>query len=726
MIRLNDIIDKVSLYSDIRNEDLDFIKKAYVYSAKVHSGQKRVSGEPYLSHPLEVSSILANLKLDVPSIVTGLLHDTIEDTLATRDEIERIFGNEIAFLVDATTKISRLPYVSDVEKQAESFRKLILATAEDIRVVLIKLADRLHNMRTLQYLPEEKRKRIAVETMEIYAPLAHRLGMNWISIELEDLAFKFSEPREYERISKTVSAKKKEWEEHINEIVSLINAKMEELQIRGDVSWRFKHLYGIYSKMKKNNINLSNIHDILGFRIVTGTKNECYQVLGAVHSLWKPIPGKIKDYIALPKANNYQSIHTCVIEPSGEQMEIQIRTELMHRIAEYGVASHWRYKQGDSLENGNDKIYSNLRHLVELKDIKDSTEYIEAIKGELILDIVYVYTPKADLLEFPVGATPVDFAYSIHTDIGNHCSQAFVNHKLVPLSYRLQTGDMVEVVTSQNKVPNRQWLDFVVTSKAKNRIRSWLRQEENRKAEQIGEVITQRKFSLKGLKLSSLLEKKKLDKPLEKLQFSGIKDFYRAVGFGNAAVNDLLKAMHPRKFAEGAEKSKRIKNIMNRISKDECKNAVLVKKYDNILIKFGKCCNPVPGEKIIGFITRGRGITVHVYNCPRLLEVAPERRMEVAWNDEYSGRIPIVLSVKCENKKGILSKLTSTVSALDVDIVRADVSEDEIGQGGARFEVAVESIGQLEKLIESLKNLGGVISVKRLAQTSHAQLNDMN
>ncbi len=726
MIRLNDIIDKVSSYSDIGNEDLDSIKKAYVYSAKVHSGQKRVSGEPYLSHPLEVSSILANLKLDVPSIVTGLLHDTIEDTLATREEIERNFGSEVAFLVDATTKISRLPHVSDVEKQAESFRKLILATAEDIRVVLIKLADRLHNMRTLQYLPEDKQRRIAIETMEIYAPLAHRLGMNWISVELEDLAFKFSEPGEYERISQTVSAKKKDWEKYTTEIVSLINNKMEEFEIRGDVSWRFKHLYGIYSKMKKGNINLRNIYDILGFRIVTASENECYQVLGAVHSLWKPIPGRIKDYIALPKANNYQSIHTAVIGPFGEQMEIQIRTGQMHRIAEYGVAAHWRYKEGDSLENGNDKIYSNLRHLVELKDIKDSTEYIEAIKGELILDVVYVYTPNADLLEFPVGATPVDFAYSIHTDIGNHCSQAFVNHKLVPLNYKLTTGDMVEVVTSKNRVPNRQWLDFVVTSKAKNRIRSWLRQEENRKAEQIGEAITQRKFAAKGLKLSNLLDKKKLDESLAKIQFSGIKDFYRAVGFGNAAATDLLRAMHPRKFAEGAEKSKRIKSIMNRISKDEHRNAVLVRRYDNILIKFGKCCNPVPGEQIIGFITRGRGITVHVYNCPKLLEVAPERRIEVAWNDEYSGRISIGLSVKCENRKGILSELTSTVSELNVDIVSADVSEDEIGQGDVKFEVAVENIKQFEKLIESLKNLGGVISVERLTEITHTQPNDLN
>ena len=726
MIRLNDIIDQVSDYSDITNEDLDFIKKAYVYSAKVHSGQKRVSGEPYLSHPLEVSSILANLKLDIPSIVTGLLHDTIEDTLATPEEIQRLFGEEIAFLVDATTKISRLPHVTDVEKQAESFRKLILATAEDIRVVFIKLADRLHNMRTLEYLPEERRRRIAGETMEIYAPLAHRIGINWISVELEDLAFRFSQPGEYERICETVSVKKKDWEKYTGEIASLITEKMNEFGVRGEVSWRFKHLYGIYSKMKKGNINLRNIYDILGFRIVTPTENECYQVLGAVHSLWKPIPGRIKDYIALPKANNYQSLHTAVIGPFGEQMEIQIRTERMHRIAEYGVAAHWRYKEGNSTENGNEKIYSNLRHLVELKDIKDSTEYLEAIKGELIQDVVYIYTPKADLIELPAGATPVDFAYSIHTDIGNHCSQALVNHKIVPLDCKLKTGDMVEVITSKDKVPNRQWLDFVVTSKAKSRIRSWMRREETLRAEQVGEIITRRKFAAKGLNLNKMLEKKKLEESLAKLKFSEVKDFYRAVGFGSAAVNDLLKAMHPRKFAEGPEKDKRIKSIISRISKDEYKDAVLVKRYDNILIKFGKCCNPIPGERIIGFITRGKGITVHVYNCPRLLEVDPERRIDVAWNSEYSGRIPIGLSVKCENRKGMLSELTGAVSGLNVDIIRADVSEDEIGQGDAKFEVGVENIEQLEKLMESLKNLGGVISVERLTETSYPQPDDVS
>ena len=715
MIRLNDIIESVRVYESLAESDVELINKAYVYSAKVHSGQKRVSGEPYLSHPLEVSSILADLELDVSSVVTGLLHDTIEDTLATREEIQRLFGSEISFLVDATTKVSLLPDVSDLEKQAETFRKLILATAKDVRVVLIKLADRLHNMRTLEYLQEPRRRRIALETMEIYAPLAHRLGINWLSTELEDLAFRFCEPGEYERLSRIFSDRQKDWNKYTRKIASLIRKKMKEVGVAGDVSWRFKHLYGIYSKMKKGNVDLQNIYDVLGFRVVTAGENDCYRVLGAVHSLWKPVQGRIKDYIALPKANEYQSLHTTVIGPFGERMEIQIRTERMHRVAEYGVAAHWKYKEGDGSRNGSGKIYTNLRQLVELKDIKDSAEYLEALKGELILDVIYVYTPDADLLELPDGATPVDFAYSIHTDVGHRCSGALVNRKPVALDYRLRTGDMVEVKTSPDGVPNRRWLDFVVTSKAKNRIRGWTRREEKREAERMGEAIAKRKFAARGLDFSKMLSGGKLDGPLAKLDFSDAGDFYRAVGFGNAAADDLLRAVHPRKFAREAEKDERIRKIVSRISRDEHRDAVVVGSYDNILVKFAGCCAPVPGESIEGFITRGRGITVHASECAKLLEVDPDRRVEVSWNEKRSGRMPVGLSVACENRKGMLSELTATVSDLGVDILKADIGEDEAGRGHARFDVAVENIEQLEKLLNSLRSLRGVVSVGREA-----------
>lgn len=715
MIRLNDIIESVRVYESLAESDVELINKAYVYSAKVHSGQKRVSGEPYLSHPLEVSSILADLELDVSSVVTGLLHDTIEDTLATREEIQRLFGSEISFLVDATTKVSLLPDVSDLEKQAETFRKLILATAKDVRVVLIKLADRLHNMRTLEYLQEPRRRRIALETMEIYAPLAHRLGINWLSTELEDLAFRFCEPGEYERLSRIFSDRQKDWNRYTRKIASLIRKKMKEVGVSGDVSWRFKHLYGIYSKMKKGNVDLQNIYDVLGFRVVTAEENDCYRVLGAVHSLWKPVQGRVKDYIALPKANEYQSLHTTVIGPFGERMEIQIRTERMHRVAEYGVAAHWKYKEGDGSRNGSGKIYTNLRQLVELKDITDSAEYLEALKGELILDVIYVYTPDADLLELPDGATPVDFAYSIHTDVGHRCSGALVNRKPVALDYRLRTGDMVEVKTSPDGVPNRRWLDFVVTSKAKNRIRGWTRREEKREAERMGEAIAKRKFAARGLDFSKMLSGGKLDGPLAKLDFSDAGDFYRAVGFGNAAADDLLRAVHPRKFAREAEKDERIRKIVSRISRDEHRDAVVVGSYDNILVKFAGCCAPVPGEGIEGFITRGRGITVHARECAKLLEVDPDRRVEVSWNEKRSGRMPVGLSVACENRKGMLSELTATVSDLGVDILKADIGEDEAGRGHARFDVAVENIEQLEKLLNSLRSLRGVVSVGREA-----------
>ena len=404
-----------------------------------------------------------------------------------------------------------------------------------------------------------------------------------------------------------------------------------------------------------------------------------------------------------------------MIGPFGERMEIQIRTERMHRVAEYGVAAHWKYKEGDGSRNGSGKIYTNLRQLVELKDITDSAEYLEALKGELILDVIYVYTPDADLLELPDGATPVDFAYSIHTDVGHRCSGALVNRKPVALDYRLRTGDMVEVKTSPDGVPNRRWLDFVVTSKAKNRIRGWTRREEKREAERMGEAIAKRKFAARGLDFSKMLSGGKLDGPLAKLDFSDAGDFYRAVGFGNAAADDLLRAVHPRKFAREAEKDERIRKIVSRISRDEHRDAVVVGSYDNILVKFAGCCAPVPGEGIEGFITRGRGITVHARECAKLLEVDPDRRVEVSWNEKRSGRMPVGLSVACENRKGMLSELTATVSDLGVDILKADIGEDEAGRGHARFDVAVENIEQLEKLLNSLRSLRGVVSVGREA-----------
>ncbi len=713
MIRLNDIVEKVNAYIDFKEEDVDLLQKAYVYSAKVHAGQKRVSGEPYLSHPLEVSAILTDLQLDIPSVVTGLLHDTVEDTLATLEEIEALFGEEICFLVDGTTKISRLPNVTDVEKQAESFRKLILATAKDIRVVLVKLADRLHNMRTLKHLAKERQIRISNETMEIYAPLAHRLGINWISTELEDLAFKFSDPKEYLRLSKLVSKKKKEWKNYVKEVKSLLQDKMKEIGVKSKITGRFKHIYGINKKMNVGNMDFQNIYDVLAFRIITKDVTECYQALGAVHQIWKPIPGRIKDYVALPKANGYKSLHTTVIGPFGEQMEIQIRTEEMHHFAEYGVAAHWNYKEGAKDGNDNVEVYSNLRQLIEFKDIKDPTEFIEAIKGELISNVIYVYTPNADLIELPIGATPVDFAYAIHSDVGNHCTRALVNRNMVALDCKLHTGDMVEVITAKDKAPNRDWLDFVITSKAKTSIRSWLRDEENTKALEVGESITKRKFVASKLNLKKLIEKNKLDASLKKLKFEGINDFYKAVGFGTISANELIKIIKPDELGDKTKKDERIKSIVDKISKPEFNNSVLVKGYDNILIRFGNCCTPVPGEPIIGFITRGRGITAHKSNCPKLFEVDPERRIEINWDEKFSGQLPTTIHVKCEDKPGILSDLTKLISNSDVNISKVEMNQTGAGHAVGTFNITVNSIEQLDQVINSLKMIDGVMLVER-------------
>jgi len=718
MIRLNDIIDKVTAYKEITDPELDLIKKAYIYSAKVHAGQKRVSGETYLSHPLEVSAILADLKLDISTITTGLLHDTVEDTLATIDEIDELFGEDIAFLVDGTTKISRLEYVSKVESQAESFRKFILATAKDIRVVLIKLADRLHNMRTLKYLPEERRIRISQETMDIYAPLAHRLGINWINTELEDLAFQFSNPKDYKKVTKLVSSKKKEWRNYLNEVKNTISSKLTELNIDADVSGRFKHNYGIYRKMQFQSKDFEKVYDILAFRVLTNTENECYQTLGAVHTIWKPIPGRFKDYIALPKNNGYQSLHTTVLGPLGEQVEIQIRTKDMHEYAEYGVAAHWNYKEQNGNSNGNYEMYSMLRKLVEHKDIEDPVEFLDAIKGELISNHVYVFTPGGDLIELQQGATPVDFAYAVHSDIGDHCSRAMVNRTLVSLDYKLKTGDTVEITIKKDQKPNRDWLSFVVTSKAKTKIRTWLRTLENKKAEEIGKSITERKLRDKGINFNDIIKKDNVNKMLEKFELLSLDEFYRSVGFGNISINDLIKFIQPETELHTADKASRINKIIKNIRKDELKDAVVVKGFNDIMTRFAKCCSPLPGETISGYITRGRGITIHKNDCPHLLEVDPQRKIEVEWDKKFNEQMPAKIFVECIDKPGILSKLTKTISSSDVNILRVEMDGYEIEKAKGVFDLTVDNVNQLTGIIESLKKVKGVLSVDRIFDES--------
>lgn len=717
MIRLNDIVDKVNSYLTLEDFELDLVKRAYVYSAKVHAGQKRVSGEPYLSHPLEVSSILADLKLDVHSIATGLLHDTVEDTLATMEDIEDLFGNEIAFLVDGTTKISKLKYVSRLENQAESFRKLILATAKDVRVVLIKLADRLHNMRTLEYLPEESRRRISQETLDIYAPLSHRLGISWITSELQDLAFQFSRPEDYKKISDLVCDKSSEWNNYLEDVKGKLNQKLSELRIGGAVSGRFKNIFSIYNKMMLRGKDFDSVYDVLAFRIIARSENECYQILGAVHEIWKPVPGRIKDYIALPKPNGYKSLHTTVFGPYGEQMEIQIRTQDMHELAEYGIAAHWNYKENGSNGSLNNDVYSSIRQLFEHKDIKDPSEFIDAIKGELISNVIYVFTPDSDLVELPQESTPLDFAYLVHTDIGNRCSKAFVNRKLVPLDYKLKTGDSVAIITAQGNEPTRDWLQFVVTAKAKTKIRNWLRNEENKKAEEVGRSICERKLKKSALNLNDLIKKDEINDVINKLGFSELSSFYRAVGFGNISANEMVKIFNPEDKDISKAKESRIEKILNTIRRPEYKNAVTVKGYSDIMIRFGKCCLPLPGEELTGYITRGKGITVHKFDCSTLMEIDPERKIDVKWDSSFEEVMPAKVYVVCADEPGMLSKLTNAFSSNNINLLKVEMDRFELDKARGVFDITVSNIKQLQAILSSIRKLKGVISADRVYES---------
>jgi len=654
------------------------------------------------------------MRLDLSSIITGLLHDTLEDTLATREEIESLFGKETAFLVDGVTKISQLPVTSRIEEQAESFRKLILATAKDIRVVLVKLADRLHNMRTLEYLPEDRRKRIAKETQEIYAPLAHRLGIYWMGTELEDLSFRFLNSEEYENLSSLIAKKKKDWERYVDQVKIMLDKKLEDFGIKAEITGRFKHVYGIYNKMQSQGIEFDKVYDIIAFRIITNSLRDCYEILGAVHSTWKPVPGRFRDYIALPKVNGYQSLHTTVIGPLGERMEIQIRTRKMHEVAEYGIAAHWKYKEGKIESEESYKVYASLRQLLEWKDIKDPTEFLEAIKGELIADTVYVFTPKGDLKELPSGATPVDFAYAIHTEVGNHCTRALVNGKIVPLDYKLKSGAIVEIITAPDRQPSRDWLQFVVTSRAKTKIRSWLRNEERAQSKIVGKSICERKFKQHGLDFQKMLKDGELENAFQELRFKDVEEFYLAVAFGRISVSDLLKRVLPKEKLEyPPEKESRLEKIIQTLTRT-AQGGILVKGYNNVLIRFGSCCAPLPGESIVGYITRGRGITIHKHDCSQLLDVDPARKIDVEWDRHFEGQRPAKIVVTCTDRPGVLSSITRSIALSDINISKAEIHSTDDDRALGTFEVSVSDLAQLERLISSIKKVKGVISVERV------------
>ncbi|MGE0156930.1 MAG: bifunctional (p)ppGpp synthetase/guanosine-3',5'-bis(diphosphate) 3'-pyrophosphohydrolase [Geobacter sp.] len=714
MIRLNDILDTVASFNP--TADLNLIRKAYVYCAKVHQGQTRLSGEPYIIHPLEVAGILAELKLDVPSIVTGFLHDTIEDTLATPEELAEMFGSEVADLVDGVTKISKIHFKTKEENQAENFRKMLLAMAKDIRVILVKLADRLHNMRTLQFQPEPKQRSISRETMDIYAPIANRLGISWVKVELEDLSFRYLNPQTYADLSARIQRKKQEREQYVQETREIIETKLQEHGIVGEVSGRSKHLYSIWRKMEKRNVDFEEIYDLTAFRVLVDTVKDCYGVLGVIHSSWKPIPGRFKDYIAMPKGNMYQSLHTTVIGPHGDRIEVQIRTHEMHQVADAGIAAHWKYKEGKGYDEKEVKRFAWLRQLLEWQqELQDSREFMDSVKVELFPEEVYVFTPKGDVKGFPKGSTPIDFAYAVHTDVGHRCVGAKVNGKLVPLKHQLQNGDIVEVITSPHHTPSKDWLKIVNSSRARNKIRAWIKTEERKRSIVLGREICEKEFRRYSLNLQKVQRAGDLKRVAQEVGYSSEDDLLAAIGYGKVSANQVIGRLIPEEKlkAQQEHKESRISGVINRL-KGKSASAVEVGGMEDIMIRYSKCCNPVPGDDIVGFITRGQGVAIHTADCPFVRESDPERRIEVTWAKGKSAALPVRLRVLCHDEKGILANMTMAITNAEANISSAQVKSTVDQRGENIFEINVSDLEHLQRVMNSLMRVKGVIKVERL------------
>ncbi|MCJ7773687.1 MAG: bifunctional (p)ppGpp synthetase/guanosine-3',5'-bis(diphosphate) 3'-pyrophosphohydrolase, partial [Desulfobacterales bacterium] len=632
--------------------DVDIIDRAYIYTARVHDGQLRLSGEPYLSHPLEVAGILADMNLDTFSVAAGLLHDVLEDTKATPSEIKEMFGEDILNIVSGVTKLGKLSFKDSQERYAESIRKMLLAMADDIRVILIKLSDRLHNMRTLKFHSDHKRLEIAQETLDIYAPIAARLGIYWMKNELEDTSFMYTQPEEYLKIKALVNKDKDEREKYIETVKNYIKNKMDEYNLNCEVLGRYKYFYSIYQKMTKQNLTFDDIYDVIAFRIILDTIPQCYEALGLIHALWKPISKKFKDYIGIPKPNMYQSLHTSVIGPFGERMEIQIRTKEMNRVAKSGIAAHWSYKEGKRIDEDISKKFSWIQNLVEnQKEFRHPDEFLENVRIDLFPEEVYVFTPRGEIRSLPSGATPVDFAYSIHSEVGNQCTGAKVNGSMVPLPYRLKTGDTVEIITSKNHHPSKDWLKFVKTVKARSRIRQWIKTQEKDRSISLGREMCEKTFRKNNLNFNTLLKSEQMEKVVEHFGFKTVDDLIASVGYGKITPMQIVGRIIPKPKSEIEEESL-INKILGRVRKKRPGAGIVVKGVDDILIKFGKCCQPVPGDSITGYITQGFGVTVHRTSCVNALKMNPERQIEVEWSMDMTEIYSVKIQVASYDRVG--------------------------------------------------------------------------
>ena len=710
-------------------EHVAFVQKALDYATAAHEGQFRKSGEPYIIHPIQVAGILAELHMDPHTVATGFLHDVVEDTEVTLEDLTREFGSDVAMLVDGVTKLRKITYKSHEEQLAENHRKMLLAMAQDLRVIMVKLADRLHNMRTLKHLREDKQRRIAKETMEIYAPLAHRLGISRIKWELEDTALRYLNPKQYYRIVHLMQTKRDERVAYVSEAVEEIREATEELGIYAEIYGRPKHIYSIYRKMVDQKKKFEEIYDLLAIRVIVDSIKDCYAVLGTIHTKWKPMPGRFKDYIAMPKANMYQSLHTTVIGPKGNPVEIQIRTHEMHEIAEFGVAAHWAYKEGRTEKVPEDKISHQVgwfQEILELQDdAYDAPEFMEGVKGDIFSDKVYVFTPKGDVTELPKGSGPLDFAYSIHTDIGNKTTGAKVNGKMVQLDYKLKNGDIIEIMTSPNSFgPSRDWLNLVTTSKAKNKIKRFFKAQDRESNIQKGHDSLYHTLQEMDFLPKDMLSKDKVKDACEHFNYQSEDDLYAAIGYGELSATSLANrlSVEERKQREKEKKEQAVQELVNQPTdkKEKMKvrheGGIVIEGVDNLLIRISRCCNPVPGDAIVGYITKGRGISIHRADCPNVQSPEAEKRLiEVEWEDtaNNSKEYDADLEIYGYDRSGLLNDVLQTVNALTKRLQSVEARTNKEKMATIRLTVSIQNLNHLKSIVDKIKQIPDVYSVRR-------------
>lgn len=719
MLSFPDLADRVRIYHP--GADFDLLERAYNYAIRAHEGQKRKSGDPYFCHPASVAGIITELRLDTASVCAGLLHDVVEDTLATTADIEREFGSEVAFLVDGVTKLSKINFASKEDRQAENFRKMLIAMARDIRVLLVKLCDRLDNMRTLDFMKPEAQDRIARETMEIYAPLANRLGIARFKGELEDLSFKYLEPEAYASLEKKVATSKHEQDKYISDVVKTLTTKLAEQGFAADVTGRAKHYYSIWRKMTAQQCDYDQVYDVIAFRVLVESVAECYATLGVIHSQWTPVPGRFKDFIALPKPNMYQSLHTTVIGPGRERIEVQIRTHDMHRVADQGIAAHWKYKEKTSgLDPKDAARFGWLRQLMEFqKDLKDPAEFLESVKVDLFQDEVYVFTPKGDVRVFPRGSTPIDFAYAVHTEVGEHCSGARINGAIVPLRYKLRNGDVVDIMTNPNQQPSKDWLDFVVSGRARSRIRSHLRAEQRERSVKLGRELLEKEMHQASMSLTRLSKSPdEMRRVYERFGVTTPEELYVGIGYGKINVKAVIEFLAPKEEGKAVAEPKpelkesRIESIVRKVTGRD-NHGIRLNGIDDVLVRYTKCCNPLPGDEIIGFITRGRGITVHRRSCPKAFDSDPERRVEISWDTRAKINRPVQVRVVTANRPGILATVGHTFHEQGINISEATCRASDDGRATNTFTFLCADLAQLKSVMRQLQRIPGVVAVDR-------------